>query len=99
MRVVRKAVQPDGENAGSQQFCPAQLDVAGFDFDPLKDDLLEIFACGADALGKLPDAIAVGNDAPPVGAEGYPLAIVRFQIIYQETSPGSVGRFWSLLIS
>jgi hypothetical protein len=50
------------------------LDLAGFDFDPLQDDLLEVFACGADSLGKLPDAIAAGDDAALVGAEGYLLA-------------------------
>jgi hypothetical protein len=42
----------------SQQFCPTQLDVAGFDFNPLQDNLLEVVACRADSLGHLPDALA-----------------------------------------
>ena len=37
---------------GSQQFCPAQLHVVGFNFDPLQDNLLEVLPFGTGSSGR-----------------------------------------------
>ena len=53
----------EGQAKTSKQFCPAHVDVVGFDLDPLQDDLPEVLPCSVDSLGDLRNVLAAGDDA------------------------------------